>query len=101
MKQTGKVKFFDSKKGFGFITPSDGSEEVFVHQTAIHSDGFRSLAEGEPVEYDVQSDERKQGKKFASNVTGPNGSEMKFRLHRQFYRYLSSDTKPPTTTRGM
>lgn len=74
MKLTGKVKFFDSKKGYGFITPDDGAEDIFVHQTAIHSNGFRSLAEGEPVEFEVASDERKQGKKFATNVTGPNGS---------------------------
>jgi cold shock CspA family protein len=74
MKVNGKVKFFDSVKGFGFITPDDGGDDVFVHQTAILSQGFRSLAEGEPVEFEVSSDPAKGGKKFASNVTGPNGS---------------------------
>ena len=72
---TGKVKFFDSVKGFGFITPDEGGEDVFVHQTAIFSQGFRSLAEGEEVEFEVGEDTSK-GKKFATNVTGPNGSHV-------------------------
>lgn len=68
----GTVKFFDVVKGFGFIRPDDGSSDVFVHQTSIHADGFRSLAEGEPVEFTLEMDTKK-GKTFASNVTGPDG----------------------------
>lgn len=72
MKLTGKVKFFDVSKGFGFITPDDGTPDVFVHQTAIHAKGFRSLGEGEQVEFDIQADPAR-GKTFAVNVTGPEG----------------------------
>jgi hypothetical protein len=42
--QTGTVKWFDAKKGFGFVTPDDGSNDIFVHHSCIQSDGFRSLA---------------------------------------------------------
>jgi len=50
---TGKVKWFDAKKGYGFITPDDGGEDLFVHHTNIVSEGFRSLQEGQAVEYEI------------------------------------------------
>jgi CspA family cold shock protein len=50
---TGIVKWFNDAKGYGFITPDGGGKDVFVHHTAIQGEGFRSLAEGQKVEYDV------------------------------------------------
>ena len=53
----GTVKWFNDQKGYGFITPEDGSKDLFVHHTSIQSEGFRSLAENQQVEFDViQSD---------------------------------------------
>lgn len=51
---TGTVKWFSDEKGFGFITPDDGSKDVFVHHTAIQSDGVRTLAEGAKVSYEAE-----------------------------------------------
>ncbi|MEL4506052.1 cold-shock protein [Luteococcus sp. H138] len=50
---TGTVKWFNAEKGFGFIAVDGGQEDVFVHYSAIESSGFRSLDEGQPVEFDV------------------------------------------------
>ena len=50
---TGKVKWFDPTKGFGFITPDDGGKDVFAHHTAIAGDGYKSLQEDQAVTYDV------------------------------------------------
>lgn len=49
----GTVKWFNESKGYGFIKPEDGSQEVFVHFTAIKEEGFKTLAEGQEVEYDI------------------------------------------------
>jgi CspA family cold shock protein len=51
---TGTVKWFNESKGFGFISPSDGSKDVFVHFSAIATEGFRTLAEGQQVTYEVE-----------------------------------------------
>jgi CspA family cold shock protein len=51
---TGQVKWFDETKGYGFITPSDGSKDVFVHFSAIKQSGFKTLQEGQAVTYEVE-----------------------------------------------
>ncbi len=51
---TGTVNWFNESKGFGFITPEDGSKDVFVHFSAIQGDGFRTLAEGQTVTFEVE-----------------------------------------------
>ena len=66
MRTTGTVKWFDDAKGFGFITPDGGAKDCFVHHSAIQGNGFKSLSEGDKVEFDVI--EEPKGPK-AQNVT--------------------------------
>lgn len=65
-KIKGQVKWFNEAKGFGFITPADGSKDVFVHFSAIMTDGFKTLAEGQQVEFEVQDGPKGPA---AANVT--------------------------------
>lgn len=58
MRQLGTVKWFNDAKGFGFITPQDGAKDCFVHYSAITGAGFRTLVEGEQVEYDLVNGEK-------------------------------------------
>lgn len=64
---SGTVKWFNSTKGFGFIAPDDGANDVFVHISAVERAGLRSLVEGQKVSYDLVQD-RKSGKSAADNL---------------------------------
>ncbi|KAL6211941.1 hypothetical protein ACLB2K_017164 [Fragaria x ananassa] len=66
---TGTVKWFNDQKGFGFITPENGGEDLFVHQSSIRTEGFRTLGDGESVEFQIETDN--DGRTKAVDVTGP------------------------------
>lgn len=66
MRQTGTVKFFNQTKGFGFITPDEGGNDVFVHVTAVESSGIGSLDEGMRVSFETEPDKRGKGPKAIS-----------------------------------
>lgn len=64
----GTVKWFNSEKGFGFISNDNGGDDVFVHFSAINSDGYKSLDEGQKVEFDTEADPKDSRKLRAVNV---------------------------------
>ncbi|HET9663208.1 MAG TPA: cold-shock protein [Burkholderiales bacterium] len=63
---TGTVKWFNDSKGFGFITPDDGGEDLFAHFSAINMSGFKTLKEGQKVSFEITNGNK--GKKQASNI---------------------------------
>jgi cold shock CspA family protein len=72
----GTVKWFNILRGYGFITPEAGGDDIFVHQTQIYAREFRALVQGEEVEYEVELDE--SGRQVAKSVTGPGGDYVKW-----------------------
>jgi len=81
IKRRGTCKKFDCSKGFGFITLSDGTGDVFVHYCEIQATGFKSLAVGESVEFEVVVQE--DGRRKAINVSGPNGADVQGQQRQQ------------------
>lgn len=65
---SGTVKWFDSEKGFGFISNENGGDDVFVHFSAIAANGYKSLSEGQKVTYDIEQDPKNSSKVRAANV---------------------------------
>ncbi len=70
----GQVKWFSNRKGFGFITPEGGGKDVFVHHTGIIGEGYKTLEEGQPVEYEVIDGPKGQQ---AEKVTKKEGPKLK------------------------
>lgn len=86
-KIKGNVKWFNESKGFGFITPEDGSKDVFVHFSAIQTNGFKTLAEGQRVEFEI-----------TNGAKGPSAANVEFktRLISGFFLVFSVRLRPKT-----
>jgi CspA family cold shock protein len=65
MRQSGTLKFYNSEKGFGFIAPTDGGKDIFVHASALEAAGISALREGDKVSFVLEDDARGRGKKAA------------------------------------
>jgi CspA family cold shock protein len=63
MAETGVVKFFNTEKGYGFIKPDGGGNDIFVHITAVEQAGLRSLSEGQKISYEIEPDKKGKGPK--------------------------------------
>ena len=74
---TGECTWFNVQKGFGFISVDGEEDDIFVHQSEIYAEGFRSLAEGEKLEFKVEVDSKNPAKFRAAKVTGPGGAVVK------------------------
>ena len=70
MRTTGTVKWFDESKGFGFITPAEGDKDCFVHYSAIQGDGFKTLTQGEKVEFEVVEGSKGPAAENVTKITG-------------------------------
>jgi CspA family cold shock protein len=77
-QSTGTVKWFDGEKGFGFIRPDDGGDDIFVHHTGIAGGGFKSLDEGEKVTYEVVRGRKGMQAENVSKVSSTHLSEQSF-----------------------
>ena len=86
-KMTGLVKWFNADKGFGFITPDDGSKDVFVHFSAIQNDGYKSLDEGQKVSFTIESGAKgpAAGNVVSLEASNPVAKNLKTRLLAGFF----------------